>query len=296
MKKLMFGASVALMLAASSCSKCCEVVDNYVDKQVSDSISICYGQLTGGYVLVDYTNFEDESKSQKMKEDVVNGLRMVVSASESKGELIGMQIGVRMMQEMRQLEEQGMKFDKNLMLKNFIEVFMGDSIDSAALSQANTAMTALIERVQEANKAAEEAKAAQAPEAQQNALAGKAYIDKLKAEDPEVKVTESGLAYKVTEVGDGSVIDDNTVVVLNYKGSLIDGTVFDQSPEGSPASFSPSGVIPGFKEGLKLLSKGAKATLYIPGELAYGVKGAPQAGIGPNQTLIFDIEIVDIKK
>ena len=71
----------------------------------------------------------------------------------------------------------------------------------------------------------------------------------------------------------------------------MDGTVFDSSED---ARLSPAGVVPGFGEGLEMLGKGGKATLYIPGKLAYGVDGAPRAGIGPNAMLIFDIEGLDV--
>ncbi len=290
---------MALMLVASSCSDCTQCTESttpVVDKQTSDSVSIYYGKLTGGYVLTDFTNFQSENKNAQMKKDILEGLKVVANNNSSEGTLIGMQLGVRMLQEIMQLESQGVEIDKTLVIRNFATAFMNDSVNEGQLRQLNQTLTELLEGVQTANKAAEEAKAAQAPEAQQNRLAGKAYVDKLIAEDPEIKVTESGLAYKVLKAGDNSVINDDTLVDVKYKGSLIDGTVFDQSPEGKAVTFSPSGVIPGFKEGLKLLGKGAKAILYIPGELAYGVNGMPQAGIGPNQTLIFEIEIVDLKK
>ncbi len=79
---------------------------------------------------------------------------------------------------------------------------------------------------------------------------------------------------------------------MKYKGQLIDGTVFDSNDEG--ATLSPRGTVPGFAEGLAMMKKGAKYVLYIPGELAYGVDGQPQAGIGPNATLVFEVEAVEV--
>ena len=79
-----------------------------------------------------------------------------------------------------------------------------------------------------------------------------------------------------------------------YKGMLIDGTEFDSSKE--PVEFPVTGVIAGFSEGLQLMNKGGKAIFYIPGDLGYGVDGAPGAGIGPNSTLIFEVELIDIIK
>ena len=108
---------------------------------------------------------------------------------------------------------------------------------------------------------------------------------------PEVNTTASGLQYEVVKEGDGPMPAAADRVVVHYTGRLIDGTVFDSSED---ARLSPAGVVPGFGEGLEMLGKGGKATLYIPGKLAYGVDGAPRAGIGPNAMLIFDIEVLDV--
>ena len=120
-------------------------------------------------------------------------------------------------------------------------------------------------------------------------------MEQIKAENPDIKTSESGLSYVISAPGEAPMPADTSVVVVNYVGKLADGTVFDQSPEGQPATFGVNQVIPGFREGLKMLGKGGKATLYIPGNLAYGEQGVPQAGIGPNAMLIFDIEVVDVK-
>ena len=81
--------------------------------------------------------------------------------------------------------------------------------------------------------------------------------------------------------------------MLNYKGMTIDGKVFDQT-NGVPREMSAGGFISGFTEGILMLGKGGKATLFIPGELAYGEQGVPRIGIGPNSTLVFEVEVVDI--
>ena len=92
--------------------------------------------------------------------------------------------------------------------------------------------------------------------------------------------------------GTGEAIGRTGSAVVKYKGQLIDGTVFDSNDEG--ATLSPRGTVPGFAEGLAMMKKGAKYVLYIPGELAYGVDGQPQAGIGPNATLVFEVEAVEV--
>lgn len=105
----------------------------------------------------------------------------------------------------------------------------------------------------------------------------------------------SGLQYKVLREGDGPSPDANDMVRTHYRGQLIDGTVFDSSYErGEPAEFPVNGVIPGWTEALQKMKMGAKWQLFIPSELAYGEAGAGGA-IPPNATLIFEIELLDVK-
>ena len=106
----------------------------------------------------------------------------------------------------------------------------------------------------------------------------------------------SGLQYKVIEAGKGKSPKASDTVTVNYKGTLIDGTEFDSSyRRGQPASFPVKGVIPGWTEALQLMKEGAKWELYIPSKLAYGERGAGR-NIGPNSTLIFEVELISIKK
>lgn len=109
-----------------------------------------------------------------------------------------------------------------------------------------------------------------------------------------VVTTESGLQYKVLEEGKGATPEDGKSVEVNYKGTLIDGKVFDSSYDrGQSATFPVNGVIPGFTEGLKLMKEGGKTIFYIPSALAYGENGPPT--IGSNQTLIFEVELIKVK-
>lgn len=109
-----------------------------------------------------------------------------------------------------------------------------------------------------------------------------------------MKTSSTGLVYQVVEAGKGEAPKDSDTVVVNYKGTLIDGKEFDNSyTRGEPLSFRLDGVIPGWTEGLKNIKKGGKIKLVIPPELAYGKAGVP--GIPPNSTLVFDVELLDVK-
>lgn len=111
----------------------------------------------------------------------------------------------------------------------------------------------------------------------------------------EVKTTPSGLQYEVLKEGDGAQPTAGDRVTVHYTGKLIDGTVFDSSVDrGEPATFGVTQVIPGWVEALQLMKAGAKWRLFIPSALAYGPQGAGGV-IGPNQTLIFDVELISVE-
>ena len=124
---------------------------------------------------------------------------------------------------------------------------------------------------------------------------GKAFLAE-NAKRDEVTVLPSGLQYEVISEGHGPIPKADDTVTTHYHGTLPDGTVFDSSVQrGQPASFPVSGVIKGWVEALQLMPTGSKWRLYIPSELAYGAQGAGK-DIGPHQALVFDIELLDIKK
>ena len=109
-----------------------------------------------------------------------------------------------------------------------------------------------------------------------------------------VKVTESGLQYKVLKEGKGPKPAATDKVTVHYKGTTIDGEEFDSSyRRGEPATFPLNGVIKGWTEALQLMSTGSKYQLFIPGDLAYGEQGS-RGGIEPNSTLIFEVELISI--
>jgi FKBP-type peptidyl-prolyl cis-trans isomerase FkpA/FKBP-type peptidyl-prolyl cis-trans isomerase FklB len=138
-------------------------------------------------------------------------------------------------------------------------------------------------------------------EAEMAALAGKnktegeAFMAKNKSENG-VQVTASGLQYKVVNAGNGAKPAATDTVKVHYVGTLLDGTKFDSSVDrGEPAQFALNAVIPGWTEALQLMPVGAKYTLWIPSELAYGDRGTP-GPIGPNATLRFEVELLEIVK
>lgn len=129
--------------------------------------------------------------------------------------------------------------------------------------------------------------------AEVNAKAGTEFLE-TNGKRVEVKTTPSGLQYEVLTEGTGTQPKASDTVKVHYTGKLIDGTVFDSSVErGEPATFGVTQVIPGWVEALQLMKAGSKWRLFIPSQLAYGPNGAGGI-IGPNQTLIFDVELLEV--
>lgn len=128
-----------------------------------------------------------------------------------------------------------------------------------------------------------------------NGAAGAAFL-KANATKSGVKVTSSGLQYKVITPGSGAKPSATDTVTVDYQGSLINGTVFDSSyKRGQPAEFPVNQVIPGWTQALQMMPTGATWMLYIPANLAYGENGMPMAGIEPNSVLVFKVHLISIK-
>ncbi len=126
-----------------------------------------------------------------------------------------------------------------------------------------------------------------------NLAEGQKFLEEHKKEQG-VQTTASGLQYKVLKEGEGEPPKLSDTVTTHYRGTLIDGTEFDSSyKRGEPATFPVSGVIKGWTEALQLMKPGAKLQLAIPPNLAYGERGAGQE-IGPNSTLLFDVELLKV--
>ena len=125
-----------------------------------------------------------------------------------------------------------------------------------------------------------------------NLKEGQAFLAK-NAKVQGVQVTPSGLQYKVLKQGTGKTPNENSTVVCHYQGTFINGMTFDSSYGGDPAQFPLTRVIPGWTEALQLMKEGAKYQIFVPSNLAYGPEG--RDGIGPNETLIFVIELLKVE-
>jgi FKBP-type peptidyl-prolyl cis-trans isomerase FklB len=144
----------------------------------------------------------------------------------------------------------------------------------------------------------EEMKQKQMQQMEETAAQNKKDGDAFLAENTKktgVVTLPSGLQYKIITAGQGKKPAETDTVLCNYKGTFLDGTEFDSSAQaGKPVPFELKGIIPGFKEALLLMPVGSKWQIFVPSSLAYGERGAGNV-IGPNSTLIFEIELVSIQ-
>lgn len=166
---------------------------------------------------------------------------------------------------------------------------IGDVLGDKGLQLSMEEMQAAFEKRRDA------AMAERAKQGEGNKKAG-AEFRKANAKKPGVTQTASGLQYKVITKGKGAKPIATDTVTVHYVGALIDGTEFDSSKKrGQPATFGLNGVVKGWQEALPMMETGSKWQVVIPPELGYGDQGAG-AQIGPNATLVFEIELIEIKK
>jgi FKBP-type peptidyl-prolyl cis-trans isomerase FklB len=199
------------------------------------------------------------------------------SQKEKVSYIIGMDIGGN-------LKKQSVDIDQNILVKGIKDGLAGAK---SLLTDQETQESMVAFRREMIAKHEEIAK--------KNKINGEAFLAENKKKEG-VKTLPSGLQYKVIKAGTDKKPKLSDSVTSHYRGTLIDGTEFDSSyKRGQPVTFPVSGVIPGWTEALQLMGEGAKWQIFVPSNLAYGERGAGGV-IGPNATLIFEIEIISIQE
>lgn len=192
---------------------------------------------------------------------------------------IGVSIG-------KNLKKEGSDVDMNLLIAGLKSSLAGEHLllsDKEWRGVLNSYQSEISRHAKESKQQAMEV----------NKKKGEAFLAANKTKEG-VVVLPSGVQYKVIKAGDGSKPVDSSMVEVNYHGALLDGTEFDATEPGHPANFKLSALISGWKEALKLMPAGSKWQIAIPSQLAYGERGIG-SDIGPNEALVFEVELVAIK-
>jgi len=244
-----------------------------------DSLSMTFGDLFGSGMGQQLRSMD----SAVNLDEALKGIQYMTKADTSKSFQMGLQMGMQIAQFYLGIEQQlGMPINKSLFMKHLTDAMKSTTpMSQEQMMELQNKIEPLIKKTIE-----------NSPKAKENKKAGQDYINKLK-NDKSYTFTKSGIAYKVIKPGEGKNFSDSDVVNVVYVGKHIDGTEFDSS-KGQPAPFNVKQVVPGFAEMLQLMKPGSKVTVVIPGDLAYGVMGQ-QPKIGPNETLVFDIETLGVQ-
>jgi FKBP-type peptidyl-prolyl cis-trans isomerase FklB len=201
------------------------------------------------------------------------------TAKDKTSYAVGLNIG-------KSMRKDGVDIDPGILLRGVKDALAGGKT-LLTDEEAKTAMVAL----QSDLRMKQEARVHQAGEA--NKQEGEAFLAANKSQDGVVALP-SGLQYKVLKEGTGPKPSASDSVVCHYRGTLLNNTEFDSSYKRGPATFQVGGVIKGWTEALQLMPVGSKWQLFVPAELAYGARGAG-ASIGPNATLVFEVELLSIQ-
>jgi FKBP-type peptidyl-prolyl cis-trans isomerase FklB len=287
MKKIVLFAAIA---AATGLASCTAQAPKANLKSEIDSLSYMMG-VTNTQGLMDFAAQRLGVDSANTA-DFIKGIEEGINKYSKKDRAYnaGIQIGQQLSADMFEgLNNQLFAGDSTQSLNkaNFLAGFMAAVKNGAVVT---------MEEAQAYVKENSEAIKAKALEAKygENKAAGIKFLEENKAKEG-VVTTESGLQYKVIKAGKGEIPSKTSTVKVNYKGTLIDGTEFDSSyKRNAPASFRADQVIAGWTEALTMMPVGSKWELYIPQELAYGVRETGQ--IKPFSTLIFEVELLEIEK
>lgn len=304
MKKLFHIAAIAIVLMVVGCSN--KAKSEVEVKTTADSLSMYMGSIYGA-------EFKTMCDSTADRNEIVKGVEIGLTTPLDSLQKVGMDLMEKSEKatgdEQNKLRSRlgGMSFaaqylvgsvegfkhqfkielNKNILLEYFTKSFTAkEDVDTRDMEKS---FEAIMQRIapQTAQPQYDE------KQAEANAKAGADFIEKEMKADKLLKKTASGLVYKVIKEGKGAKPTMQQTAMVKYEGRHIDGSVFDNG-QGQVQEFPLARVVKGFSEGLTLMSPGAKYRLYIPGDLGYGPNGAGGM-IGPNETLVFDVELVGVK-
>ena len=283
MKKLFSLLMVAVLIGTmASCNGEKGGSTNASNSKLEDSISLQFGELIGSQIKMMGEQGLEPSEILKGLEAASKLVKNDTSKSAQAFNQ-GLMMGLQIFSSMPQQEQMMGKINQKAMMDQIRKTVKSkDSVDMAKMQQMQMGIQGMMMRAMQAKGA-------------ENDKAGKKYLEEQVKKDKGFKKTASGLAYKVVKEGAGENFNDSATVDVTYVGKHIDGKEFDNS-KGKPVPFNLKMTVPGFREVISNMKPGEKAIAIIPGALAYGDQGNPQGGIGPNETLVFEITTIGVHK
>ncbi len=291
MKKLIYGAVAALLIGFSSCDKASNEAGTLFSEEATDSLLISFGQ-TAGYSLNNQVAMALQSDPSFTKEAFLKGVQYAMAADTSDAYINGVRMGLQFLNNLNSFRQMGADVDNSVALNAFKAAFMSDSVPSQMeLTKIDGTFRQWVDSLQKAKRSYELRQLETSEEAVRNAAEGEKYIAERKAENDSVKVSASGLGYKIVSEGEGDKLNPRTRAKVTYTAKTPDGRIVERMNGGT---FTVSSRVPGLQEGLQMLGKGGKAVLYVPGKLAYGLAPSPNLGIGLNELIIYDVTVEDV--
>lgn len=271
-----------------------------VDKLENDDQKAAYAIGIGfNREIADFEQNSLDVDENFNKEELIKGFNFIYDNlnGRTKSEVFGIELAFQLKKFINENQISD-KIDKNLIIQGFLDKFENKKVlinDTEVPIFLNNYMNPIIEKAQKQHQ--DRIKKRGEKIAKENLEKGKKFLEANKKKIG-IFITPSGIQYKIIKKGDETTkVKPNEIVSIKFIGTLMDGTIFDSTEKenmGNPVDFPLTNVIPGLQEVLTLMSKGSKYKVYIPSELAYGEQGGGTS-IGPNQPLIFDIELIDIK-
>ncbi|MCC8118021.1 MAG: FKBP-type peptidyl-prolyl cis-trans isomerase [Bacteroidales bacterium] len=298
MKKLLIASALLLTLGFSACKHSgsstanMEGFDSLFTQAQADSLVGAMGTAMG---FQNREQFDRVSKqdSTLSKEAFMKGLRYIMNADTATAFTYGMYTAFNMNAQIKQMETQGIKVDRTVLYNNFQKVFMADSVSEMQGALAQEEAGRLSRQLREAQQAYELAKVKNSPESKENIARGRQAIDSVG--NAGYKVLASGVAYKIDEAGKGTdSIKTTSRIKMAYTGRTLNGRVFDKSQGDNVRPVLVSTRVPGMQDAITKMHVGDKATIYIPGAEAYQENLNGRYGLGPNEAVVYEVEILEL--
>ena len=262
-------------------------------RALTDSVERLYARFIADLLNTEIHNFTTTENKPYNEKLLLKGLAAAFGQKQAPEHGYGAYQGLMVSQYIAVVENKGVNVRRQDVLSAMQQVLAGRTVDSISTARMDRRLNTILERVGKEKYEAEDSVMAASDQAVQNIKTGEALVAKMKKNTPQARTTDSGLTYVIHEAGKGDNIAQSDTVVLHYTASHLDGKVINTF--GS-AKIVPDDATAGLREGLLMLRPGAKASFWVPGALAFRGHGVPQAGVGPMETVVFDVEVLDVLK